>query len=132
MSDKEKYKFVVRGWAPWVHPTSLFVRDYLLEKGEAYPYEIYKALVEKRRQLELHVCSPQSFYEQFSVMRRLGLVEKTGKIVKSFRAEKFWRTFYRITPGMEERLDLWRYPRRALYEKLLTSHVDFSKSKRER
>ena len=35
----------LRGWAsPFVHPTALFIRDYLLEHGEGYAKEMSKEL----------------------------------------------------------------------------------------
>lgn len=39
----------LRGWAsPFVYPTALFIRDYLLEHGEGYAQEIWRELKKTR------------------------------------------------------------------------------------
>jgi len=106
---------VFRGWrSPFVYPTSLFIRDYLLEKGEAYPYEIYQALREKRQELGIYVGSPLNFYKYIYILRSLGLIEETGREEESFKASRFWRKYYRIVPGKEKLTDEWRNPQKTM------------------
>ena len=114
MGDDQRQK-IFKGWrSPFVYPTSLFIRDYLLEKGMAYPYEIYQALREKREELGIYVGSPLNFYKYIYVLKRLGLIEETGREEKSFKAPRFWRRYYRIVPGKEALTDEWRNPQKAM------------------
>jgi hypothetical protein len=117
-----------KGWVPWIFPTSLFIRDYLLEKGEAYPFEIYRALKKVREGLGLHVGSPVNFYKYIYALEKLGLIERTGRIEPAFRSwrgatksrlpREKWRTYYRIAKG-KENAEEWLNPQRALYEKMV-------------
>lgn len=109
MSKEKKEK----GWRSLIAvPTALFIHDYLLEHGEAYPYEIYSALKEKRESLGLYVGSPMNFYKYFYLLKKLGLIEETGKVEKS-TSPIFLRKYYRIVPGKEKITDAWLNPQKA-------------------
>jgi len=126
-----KHKWKPRGWAvPWIHPTGLFIRDYLLKHKEAYPYEIWKALVEARKKvfqyrveildipkamkrlMRVPVCTYQSFRTNYiRNLRWLGLIE----VVREERVNKrYSRRYYRIVPGMEDD-ERWIAPQAARY-----------------
>jgi len=112
MENKQR---IFKGWrSPFVYPTGLFIRDYLLERGEAYPYEIYQALKEKREELGIYVGSPLNFYKYIYILKSLGLIEETGRVEKSVKASKFWKKYYRIVPGKEALTDEWRNPQKAM------------------
>jgi len=91
----------LKGWAvPWTNPTGLFIRDYLLEHGEAYAQEIWRALKKARATAGLHCCSYSSFRTNYIyVLKKLGLIEA----VRTERARKGWyrRVYYRIVQGRE-------------------------------
>jgi hypothetical protein len=57
----------VRGWL--YYPTGLFIRDYLLEHGEAYLQEIWRALKEKRKSLGIAYGTVRSFHLNYLRLR---------------------------------------------------------------
>jgi hypothetical protein len=100
----------VRGWLHY--PTGLFIRDYLLEHGEAYPQEIWRALKEKRKRLGVAYGSVRSFHLNYIyVLKKLGLIEPVRH--EKVNPKWFARTYYRIVPGMENS-PLWSAPQIAL------------------
>jgi hypothetical protein len=97
---------------PWLLPTGTFIRDYLLDHGESYPQEIWRALREERTEMELKYGSYQSFRSNYIyVLKRLGLIEPTRRVPG--RPGMFDRQMYRIVPGME-RDPRWRAPQKYL------------------
>jgi DNA-binding PadR family transcriptional regulator len=100
----------------------LFIRDYLLENGRAYPYEIYRAirgeLREKSRPIRgLKRGSYQNIRNYFYWLTHLGLIEPEVE-VPSEKPYLKDRRYYRLTakgrrtpPHSLE----WLNPRRALY-----------------
>lgn len=103
----------LHGWArPWVYPTGLFIRDYLLKHGEAYAQEIWRALKVARKSVGLSACTYQSFRTNYIyVLKKLGLIEP----VRTERVRKGWfrRVYYRIVPGREND-PRWGCPQGAL------------------
>jgi hypothetical protein len=100
----------VRGWLHY--PTGLFIREYLLEHGEAYPQEIWRALKEKRKSLGVAYGSVRSFHLNYIyVLKKLGLIEPVRR--ERVNPKWFSRTYYRIVPGMENS-PLWSAPQIAL------------------
>jgi hypothetical protein len=143
-AQREAYVFAApKGWVPWIFPTSLFIRDYLMEKREAYPFEIYQALKAARKKAfelgwfseatmgkrdEAFVGSPINFYKYIWTLEKLGLIERTGRVEPAFRGRRGetkselpsekWRTYYRIAEGKENAKE-WFNPQRALYERMV-------------
>jgi hypothetical protein len=104
MADK------VRGWLHY--PTGLFIREYLLEHGEAYPQEIWRALKEKRKSLGIAYGTVRSFHLNYIyVLKKLGLIQPVRR--EKVNPKWFPRTYYRIVPGMEDS-PLWSAPQIAL------------------
>ena len=70
-----------RGWAASrLISTGVFIRDYLLEKGEAYPYEIWKALAEEKKILGLKPGSYVSFVANYILpLKKAGLIIEVRK-----------------------------------------------------
>jgi len=110
-------------WRTWYPKgTGVFIRQYLLEHGEAYPYQVFKAL---RRFLfpegypvkGFYVGSYQNIRNYFYWIQRLGLIEPSREepSLKPFFKN---RRYYRLTSkGLKtdpEALE-WRSPRRALW-----------------
>ena len=102
---------IPRGWGYGGAPsTSLFIRRYLLERGEGYAMEIWRALKREREKLGLKCGSYQSFRSNFwSVLIKLGLIEFTGREEPASRPGLKARRYYRITPGREDD-PRWRNP----------------------
>ena len=98
----------------WVLPTGRFIRDYLMEHGEAYPYEIYLALKDEREFRGFKIGSPTNLYRYFYILRELGAIRKTGKTEPSSRGG-YDRIYYEITPGFERRDNIWRAPQKVKY-----------------
>ena len=95
-------------------PTGLFVRDFLLERGEGYPYQIWRELRAKREELGLNSGSYQSFRINYvNVLKRLGLIEEARREA-SRRPKLQDRIYYRIVRG-RERDERWVAPQKALY-----------------
>ena len=105
-----------RGWVPWTIPTGVFIRDFMMKKGETYPFEVYRELKRARLLVSARLGrteppklpSPISFYRYWWAIEKLGLVERTGRVEESPRRgtdttlpSKLWRVYYRIRPGME-------------------------------
>jgi len=88
--------------------TSAFIRDYLVENGEAYVFEIYRALKSRKREVmgDVKLPSYQSFWRYIWVLENLGLIRKTRK-----EPTRFGKAFYRIVPGQEDN-PVWRNPQR--------------------
>jgi len=90
------------GWKqPFVLPTGLFIRDYLLEHGEGYAQQIWRALKKGREDLGLHVGSYYSFWNNyFRNLRAMGMIVEVRKEPASKPGVKE-RIYYKITPGLE-------------------------------
>lgn len=107
----------LRGWAsPLIHPTSLFIRDYLLSHGEGYAQEVWRDL--KKARGGLHVCTYDSFKRNYIyILKKLGLIEPTRTEVAVDRdgephPEWYRRKYYRIVPGREGLTDEWTNPQK--------------------
>ncbi|MDI6884800.1 MAG: hypothetical protein QMD22_00330 [archaeon] len=102
----------LKGWTtPRTAPTGLFIRDYLLDHGEGYAMQIWRALKEKRGSKK--VCSYSSFVANYIwILRQLGLIEKVRTEAARNRAY-YDRVYYRITPGKEQSQE-WNAPQKTL------------------
>jgi len=112
-----------KGWSPWLFPTSLFIRDYLKLKGEAYPFEMYRALKSCRLKIRelmmlppVIVGSPTSFYRYIWILEKLGFIKRTGRIKRAkfpHLKRRFWRRYYML---VEEYADdpRWSNPQKAI------------------
>jgi hypothetical protein len=131
MADRERARWrpKARGWHPAIMPTSLFIRNYLQLKGEAYPFEIYRTLEYIRKErLGIHVGSPINFYKYIWTLEHLGLIERTGRVEPAFRGgtesrlpRRLWRTYYRLVPRdrvprPEKYDEWWLNPQKAMGE----------------
>jgi DNA-binding PadR family transcriptional regulator len=110
-------------WRTWIpFQTSLFIRDYLLEHGRAYPYEVFKALRERLLAEEYprrgsKWGSYQNIRNYFYWLSKLGLIKPVQE-VPSDNVYLKNRRYYALTekglktpPTSVE----WRNPIRALY-----------------
>jgi len=70
--------------------TSQFIRDYLLEKEEAYPYEIYRAY---KNTYPHRKGNAHTFYRLIAIMRDIGLIQRSGRVEKGLN---FDRVYYKI------------------------------------
>jgi len=93
--------------------TGQFIRDYLLRAGEAYPYEIYRALKDEKEFKGLTMGSATNFYRYFYILRKLGAVQKTGRVEPSSR-RGMDRVYYKMTVGFEGRDDIWNNPQKEM------------------
>jgi len=109
----------LRGWSlPWIYPTGLFIRDYLLKHKTAYPQEIWKALKAARKSVSEELGESTSRYENFwrnyiYVLKKLGLIEPVRRVANPKQPMWFPRTYYRIVPGREND-PRWVHPQIAL------------------
>jgi len=108
----------VRGWAlPWIHPTGLFIRDYLKEHKVAYVYEMWNALREARLAAGLvdaegrtRVCTYDNFMRNYIyLLKKLGLIELVRKAPSKRAGAELPRYYYRIVPGREND-PRWAHP----------------------
>ena len=92
----------MRGWrAPWIHPTSKFIREYLMEHGEASIMEIWRALKKLRKERALIYPRYSSFYaNHIYPLLKLGLIERVRR--EPTPRARIPRTIVRITPGRED------------------------------
>lgn len=93
--------------------TGQFIRDYLLRTGEAYPYEIYRALKDEKEFKGLTMGSATNFYRYFYILRRLGAIQKTGQVEPSSRGGMD-RIYYKMTEGFDDRDDIWNNPQKEM------------------
>jgi len=114
MTSEEK-KAVKRGRvSPFILSTSLFIRDYLLERGEGYPQEIWRCLKKKKKEKGLYFGSYQSFWiNYFRNLLKLGLVEEVRR-EPSKRSKLKERIYFRIKPGFEKD-PRWINPQNAVW-----------------
>ena len=104
-----------RGWlVPPEYRTSIMIRNILLNRGQASPYEVWQTI--KRRCEEAGYRPPTylSIATAFWILRKLGLIELTKRAPSSKRG---WlkRSLFRIVPGKENARE-WENPRLALYD----------------
>jgi DNA-binding PadR family transcriptional regulator len=98
---------------------SLFIRDYLMEHGEACPYDIVRALRDlikeegwKRR------ISYSNIRTTFWWLKKLGLIEPSGRVEPSSKPYLEPKIYYTLTKKgktIPPESMAWRDPRRALY-----------------
>ena len=102
-----------RGWAsPFVYPTALFIRDYLLEHGEGYAQEMWREL--KKAREGRNVCTYDSFKRNYVyILKKLGLIEETRREPVPGQPNWHERRYYRIVPGREDLTDEWTNPQKA-------------------
>jgi hypothetical protein len=106
-----------QGWrSPFIYPTSLFIRDYLLEHKEAYAQQIWRALREQRKKLNIYYGSYNSFWvNYFRNLIALGLIEEVRRETSARGLKK--RKYFRIKPGYEDdprwiNIQKARYPKK--------------------
>jgi DNA-binding PadR family transcriptional regulator len=91
---------------PWLIPTGLFIRDFLMAYKEAYAYEVWRALRETRKSAGLTWPEYRSFWNQWRILEKLGLI----RLVRVERGlGRYYRRYYSITPGFEDH-PAWRHP----------------------
>ena len=112
----------VKARRPWRVPTGQFIRNYLLEYGEAHPSEIHKALHEeydkinqgRKRGERLKPPTFHSFLNYLHQMKLFGLIELSGREESMDLSEVPWLTegtmrYYRLTDkgGAEPPHEAW-------------------------
>ncbi len=104
--------------------TSLFIRNFLLDHGEAYPYQVYKAL--RARLKEEGYPKRRGFYQSirnyFYWLKELGLIE-VSRTAPADRAILKDRSYYKIITSKADDLALWKNPRGALYPASCQKHL---------
>jgi DNA-binding PadR family transcriptional regulator len=103
----------------------LFIRRYLLERGKAYPYEVFRTL---RKSLLAQGYAKRGSYQNvrnyFRWLRELGLIKEDGT-APSLNPHLSRRRYYALTSkGLAtppESLE-WTNPRRALYPQSWYKH----------
>jgi len=125
---------MARGWAaPWILPTGLFIRDYLLKHGRAYPQEIWRALKNARKELGLHYSSYENFWRNYIlILEKIGLIRRIGK-QKAGHPTWFDKVLYEIVPGMENH-EAWKHPQIALDPRRGRADIrrEYKRKKKER
>ena len=102
----------LRGLAsPFVYPTTLFIRDYLLQHGEGYAQEMWREL--KKAREGRNVCTCDSFKRNYVyILKKLGLIEEARREPVPGQPNWHARRYYRIVPGREELTDEWTNPQK--------------------
>lgn len=105
-------KIKKRGWAsPFVYPTGLFIREYLLKHGEGYAQEMWREL--KRLRGNLYTGSYDSFKRNYIyILKKLGLIEETRREEVPNHPEWHERRYYKIVSGKEKMTDNWINPQK--------------------
>jgi len=80
----------------------LFIRDYLLEKGKASAYELWKAWKKYKEERGLKAPTYQTFHDYIYRLRKLGLVYEVGTAPSKGR---FPRKLLAVVPGKEDSPD---------------------------
>jgi len=102
----------LRGWAsPFVYPTALFIRDYLLSHGEGYAQEIWRELKKTRK--GQHVCFKRNYVY---VLKKLGLIEESRREPVPGQPNWHERRYYSIVQGKEDLGDEWTNPQKVWRE----------------
>lgn len=115
MSEEDRK--LPRGWkAKETRPTSIFIRDYLLNHRETYPYEIYKVLKNERVFRNIKIGSPNTFYKYINILKKLGLIQKTGKEEDSSK-KGLKRIYYKIVES-NANSPMWNNPQKFWCEKV--------------
>jgi len=108
-----------RGWLGL--RTSLLIREYLLEVGEAHPWEVWKAICKKVEQIaqqkgkKYRLPTPQSVASILRVCEKLGLV-KLVRVEASSKKAYYKRKIYKIVKSVawewEDPITAYYYPDR--------------------
>ena len=101
--------------------TGLFIRSHLLECGEDYPFNMWRALKEAKKEAKQKVGSYQNFRNFISQLLRLGLIKFTRE-EPSQNPHFQPRRYYTYVPQSIDKVELWRNPRRALYPETWEKH----------
>lgn len=101
------------------YPTSLFIRDRLLEVGEDYPYRMWQILRMKREETGLPCGSLRTFLVTIWNLKKLGLIEQCRDEPAEYPGKK--RHYYRIVNNKKND-KAWINPRKALYP---NSYVEY-------
>jgi len=97
---------MAKNWRPI--SVGLFIRDYLLERGEACPYEVFKALQGKKRG-----ASYSSVRKFFHALERLGLIEFV-RSEPSKRPKLAARRYYKLVSELKDH-PAWGHPQVVLW-----------------
>jgi len=111
----------------WLLPTGTFIRDFLLAYKEAYAYEVWKALKKERRERELIAPTYRSFWNTWSILRKLELI-RLVRVEQPLPKAKWYRRYFTIVPGMEDH-PAWYHPQVALYPLTQLGQKDYTKLK---
>lgn len=112
----------------WLHPTGIFVRDFLLSYKEAYCYEVWKALKRAREEKGLIAPTHRSFWNTWSILRKLELI-RLVRVERPLPQAKWYRRYFQIVPGMEDD-PAWIHPQVAMYPLTQLGSRDYAKLKR--
>jgi len=75
---EEKAPRLRGGASPFVYPTALFIRDYLLQHGEGYAQEMWRELKKVRE--GRNVCTCDSFKRNYVyILKKLGMIEEARR-----------------------------------------------------
>ena len=108
-------RFTTGGKAPWgASPKGEWIRCYLMERGPASIYDMWKAYQRFASILGIRPGTYNNFKTYIWILKRLGLVRVVRRAPGSRGG--FRKAYYAIVPGMEFS-PLWRRPVQTLYPK---------------
>jgi len=110
-----------------LHPTGIFIRDFLLAYREAYCYEVWKALKGAREEKGLIAPTYRSFWNTWSILRKLELI-RLVRVERPLPQAKWYRRYFEIAPGMEDDPS-WIRPQVAMYPLTQLGRRDYAKLK---
>jgi len=107
---------VARGWRTYYpFTTGEFIREYLLENGEGYIYEIWNAFRKTLRDMGFEWWgSYDSFRKYFDYLQKLNLI----RFVREEDSEQPWmarRRYFELVPENVDVIEAWTSPQVILY-----------------
>lgn len=109
----------------------MFIRRYLLEKGEAYIHETWMAFARALKEAGIEWWGTYtSFRRYFYMLERLGLIWFV-RSEPGLKPELQPRRYYAVVPEFADLIEAWVRPQVVLYPETVWGRKDYSKKVEE-
>lgn len=122
---------ISKGWRsfyPWT--TGEFIREYLLEHGRAYVYEMWNAYRKKLEEMGVYWGSYDNFRRYIYMLKKLNLIRPVGTET-ALNPKLHERVYYELVPENVNMIEAWTRPQIILYPETIYGKRKWAKKVEE-
>lgn len=98
----------------WAPRKGIWIKGHLLDKGENYSWHMWRCYQAFCAHTRIRPGTFRAFTTFMFTLRKLGLIEPTGRVEPGEKVPEFERVYYRVAPGKEDVVE-WTRPMQSLY-----------------